>query len=134
MVGLTLTYNIIDIAHKHLNSSIYKFEADGARHDLQNAKAKLSSDAQQALLQKDFEYNRYTLAGRQLNAAGAAYMQQLSLYNNGLSSIIELNTAQDFYIQAQRDYVEARIGLMKSVINYSLVTNTFDAMLQTLKL
>ena len=134
LVGLTMTYDIFNIAHKRLNSAIYRFQSDAAYHNLQNEKASLSSDAQQALLEKDFQFNRLVETKHQLDEAQSAYTQQLSLYNNGLSSIIELNTAQDYYIQAQRDYVEAKVGLMRSVINYSLVTNTFTTLLQTIKL
>ena len=134
LVGLTMTYNILNIAHKKLNSNIYRFQSEAAYHQLQNEKANLSSDVQQALLEKDFQHNRLVETRHQLDAAASAYSQQLSLYTNGLSSIIELNTAQDYFIQAQRDYVEAKVGLMKSVINYSLVTNTFAALLQTIKL
>jgi len=134
LIGLTMTYDIFNIAHKKLNSAIYRFQSDAAYHALQNEKANLNSDVQQALLEKDFQFNRLVETKHELDEAASAYTQQLSLYTNGLSSIIELNTAQDYYIQAQRDYVEAKVGLMKSVINYSLVTNTFTALLQTIKL
>jgi len=134
LVGLTLTYDIFNIAHKRLNSSIYKYEMDAAYHQLENEKINLNSDVQQALLEKDFEFNRLIETRHQLDEAATAYKEQLSLYTNGLSSIIELNTALDYYIQAQKDYVEANVGLMRSVINYSLVTNTFAALVQTLKL
>jgi len=134
LVGLTMTYDIFNIAHKRLNSSIYRFQADAAFHQLENEKASLNSDVQQALLEKDFQITRLSETKHQLDEAASAYGQQLSLYTNGLSSVIELNTAQDYYIQAQRDYVEAKVGLMKSVLNYSLVTNTFTTLLQTIKL
>jgi len=103
-------------------------------HNLQNEKDNLNSSVQQALLEKDFQFNRLVETRHQLDAATSAYTQQLSLYTNGLSSIIDLNTAQEYYIQAQRDYVEAGVGLMKGVINYTLVTNTFTTLLQTIKL
>ena len=134
LVGLTMTYDIFNVAHKRLNSSVYRYEMDAAYHQLQNEKVNLNSDVQQALLEKDFEYNRLVETKHELDEAATAYNQQLSLYKNGLSSIIELNTALDYYIQAQKDYVEANVGLMKSVINYSLVTNTFTALVQNLKL
>ena len=134
LVGLTMTYNLFNIAHKRLNSNIYKFQSEAALHNLQNEKDNLNSSVQQALLEKDFQFNRLVETRHQLDAATSAYTQQLSLYTNGLSSIIDLNTAQEYYIQAQRDYVEAGVGLMKGVINYTLVTNTFTTLLQTIKL
>lgn len=134
LVGLTMAYDIFNIAHKRLNTSIYKFQADAAAHQLENEKINLNGQVQQALLEKDYEVNRLNQTQNQLNQAATAYTEQLSLYNNGLSSIIELTTAEDYYIQAENDFVEARVGLMKSIINYALVTNTFPALLQTIKL
>jgi outer membrane protein TolC len=101
---------------------------------LENEKINLNSEVQQALIEKDFQLSQLAETKHEVDEAGRAYTQQLSLYNNGLSSIIELNTALDYYIQAQKDYVEANVGLMKSIINYSLVTNSFTALVQTLKL
>ena len=134
LVGLTLSYDIFNIAHQKLNSAIYRFQSDAALHQLQNEKNNLSTEAQQAQLEKDFQFNRLIETKHQLDEASEAYNQQLSLYNNGLSSIIDLNTAQDYYLQAQKDFIDAKVGLMKSVIDYSLVTNSFTALVQTLKL
>ncbi|MFI4962861.1 MAG: TolC family protein [Legionellales bacterium] len=134
LVGLTLTYDIFNIAHKRLNSSIYKFQSDAANHQLLEQKDKLSGAVQQALLEKDFQLNRLIETKHQLDAASSAYTQQLSLYQNGLSSIIDLNTALSYYLQAQRDYLDAKVGLMSSILNYSLVTNSFNSLVQTLKL
>jgi outer membrane protein TolC len=134
MFGLTMLYDIFGIAHKRINAAIYRFQSDAAYHELKNEKVNLNNDVQQALLEKDFQLNRLSETGHQLRSATAAYTQQLSLYNSGLSSIIELSTAQEFYIQAQIDYVDARVGLMRSIINYSLVTNSFGALVQTLNL
>jgi len=133
-LGLTMTYDIVNIARKRLNSNIYKFQAEAASHLLENEKINLNSEVQQALIEKDFQLSQLAETKHEVDEAGRAYTQQLSLYNNGLSSIIELNTALDYYIQAQKDYVEANVGLMKSIINYSLVTNSFTALVQTLKL
>ena len=133
-VGLTLTYDIMNIVHKRLNASVARFEADAAYHQLQNEKAALNDEVQRALIEKDFQTNKLFETGNQLESASSAYSQQLGLYKSGLSSVIELNTALSYYITAQKDYLDARVGLMKSVLNYSLVTNSFNTLVQTLKL
>jgi outer membrane protein TolC len=134
MVGLTLTYDIFNIARKQLNTAVYKYQADAAYHRLQNAKANLDNDISQALIEKEFQDSKLSETRHQFYAALSVYTQQLSLYNNGLSSIIELNTAWQYYVQSQRDYLDARVAFMRSIINYSLVTNSFNALVQNLKL
>ena len=134
MFALTFTYDIFNIVHKHLNSAVSRFESEAAYHQLQNEKVQLNDEVQKALLEKDFQLGRLSETANQLKSAGAAYNQQLSLYNSGLSSLIDLNTALTYYINAQKDYVDAKVGLMKSILNYSLVTNSFTGLVQTLKL
>ena len=133
-VGLTLTYDIMNIARKRLNQPVAKFEADAAYHQLQNEKANLNDEVQRALIEKDFQLNKLLETEHELSSASSAYNQQMGLYKSGLSSVIDLNIALSYYITAQKDYLDAKVGLMKSVLNYSLVTNSFTALVQTLKL
>ena len=134
LAGLTLTYDIVNIARKRLRSSVNRFETEAAYHQLMDEKENLNNAVQQAQLEKDFQLNRLAETKHQLDAASSAYSQQLSLYHNGLSSIIELNTALNYYIQAQIDYLDAKTGSMRSIFNYSLVSNSFNSLVQTLKL
>ena len=134
LVALTFTYDIFNIIHKHLNSAVSRFESEAAYHQLQNEKVQLNDEVQKAFIEKDFQLGRLSETANQLKSAASAYNQQLSLYNSGLSSLIDLNTALSYYIVAQKDYVDAKVGLMKSIINYSLVTNSFAGLVQTLKL
>ena len=133
-VGLTLTYDIMNIARRRINQPVAKFEADAAYHQLQNEKANLNDEVQQALIEKDFQLNKLLETEHELSSASSAYSQQMGLYKSGLSSVIDLNIALSYYITAQKDYLDAKVGLMKSVLNYSLVTNSFTALVQTLKL
>lgn len=134
LAGLTFSYDIFSLVHRHLYSNVNRFETEAAYHQLLNEKENLNSAVQQAAIEKDFQVTQLAETKRQLQAANAAYGQQLSLYKNGLSSIIDLNTALNYYIEAETAYLDAKIGLMRSVLNYSLVTNTFTGLVQTLNL
>ena len=124
----------MNIARRRINQPVAKFEADAAYHQLQNEKANLNDEVQQALIEKDFQLNKLLETEHELSSASSAYSQQMGLYKSGLSSVIDLNIALSYYITAQKDYLDAKVGLMKSVLNYSLVTNSFTALVQTLKL
>ncbi len=134
LVGLTLTYDIVNIARKRLRSSVNRYETEAAYHQMLNEKENLNNDLQQAQLEKDYQLSRLSETRNQLSAASSAYDQQLSLYHSGLSSIIDLNTALNYFIQAQVDYLDARMGSVRSILNYSLVSNSFNSLVQTLKL
>lgn len=133
-VGLTMTYDIMNIVRKKLSTSVSKYEAEASAHQLEQAKIDINNSLQQSLLESDYERKRLAETDHQLHSASTAYEQQANLYRNGLSSIIELDVALSYYIQARKDYLEAKVGYMRSILNYSLVTNSFNSLVQTLKL
>jgi adhesin transport system outer membrane protein len=133
-IGLTLTYDIMNIVHKKLVSNVSKYQSEASAHQLQQAKDNINESYQQALLESNYELKRLNETGHQLNSATLAYQQQANLYQNGLSSVIDLDVALSYFIQARKDYTDAKISYMRSVLNYSLVTNSFNSLVQTLNL
>ena len=133
-VGLTLTYDIMNIVRKKLSTNVTKYEAEASAHDLEQAKIDINNSLQQSLIETDYQRKRLSETAHQLASASTAYNQQANLYRNGLSSIIELDVALSYYIQARKDYLDSKVGYMRSILNYSLVTNSFNLLVQTLKL
>jgi outer membrane protein TolC len=133
-VGITMTYDIMDIVRKRLNTNVSKYASDASAHQLEQAKIDISNSLRQASIENEYQLKKLSETERQLRSASVAYGQQSNLYRNGLSSIIELDLALSYYIQARRDYLDAKVGYMRSIINYSLVTNSFNSLVQTLKL
>ena len=133
-VGLTLTYDFMNIVRKKLSASVSKYESEASAHQLEQAKIDINNSLQQSLIESDYERKRLNETSHQLQSASVAYEQQANLYRNGLSSIIELDVALSYYIQARKDYLDSKVGYMRSILNYSLVTNSFNSMVQALKL
>jgi adhesin transport system outer membrane protein len=133
-LGLTFTYDIMNIVHKRLASNVSKYQSEASAHQLQQAKDDINQSYQQALLESNYQLKRLNETGHQLHSATLAYQQQGNLYQNGLSSIIDLDIALSYFIQARKDYADAKISYMRSVLNYSLVTNSFNSLVQTLNL
>jgi len=113
---------------------VSKYQAEASGHQLQQAKDDIADSYQQALLESNYQLKRLGETGHELQSATLAYQQQANLYQNGLSSIIDLDIALSYYIQAERDYADARLGYVRSILNYSLVTNSFNSLVQTLNL
>jgi len=133
-VGLTLTYDIMNIVRKRLSSSVSKYESEASAHQLAQAKVDINNSLQQSLIESEYQRKRLAETNHELQSASTAYEQQANLYHNGLSSIIDLDIALSYYIQARKDYLDAKVGYMRSILNYSLVTNSFNSLVQALKL
>lgn len=133
-VGLTLTYDIMNIVRKKLSTSVSRYESEASAHELKQARIDINNAYQQSLIENEYQRKRLTETARQLQSAATAYDQQANLYLNGLSSIIELDVALSYYIQARKDYLDSKVGYMRSILSYSLVTNSFNSLVQALKL
>ncbi len=133
-VGLTLAYDLMNIARKHINATIYKYDVEASQHRLDQERRDLNNELQRARIETDYQLRRLGETERQMHAADVAFGQQSNLYRNGLSSVIDLNLALSYSIQARKDYLDSKAGYMRSVLNYALVTNSFSNMVQTLKL
>jgi outer membrane protein TolC len=133
-VGLTFSYDIMNIVHKKLSANISSYESDASAHQLEQAKIDINNGLQQSVIESEYKQKQLDETTHQLQSASVAYEQQSNLYRNGLSSIIELDIALSYYIQARKDYLNAKSGYMRSILNYSLVTNSFNSLVQTLKL
>lgn len=133
-VGLTLSYDLMNIARKHINANIYKYDVEASQHRLDQERRDLNDELQRARIETDYQLRRLSETERQMHAADVAFGQQSNLYRNGLSSVIDLNLALSYSIQARKDYLDSKAGYMRSVLNYALVTNSFSTMVQTLKL
>ncbi|MBS1594218.1 MAG: TolC family protein [Bacteroidetes bacterium] len=133
-VGLTLSYDLMNIARKHINANIYKYDVEASQHRLDQERRDLNDELQRARIETDYQLRRLGETERQMHAADVAFGQQSNLYRNGLSSVIDLNLALSYSIQARKDYLDSKAGYMRSVLNYALVTNSFSNMVQTLKL
>ena len=133
-VGLTLTYDIMNIVRKKLSVNVTKYQSEASAHDLEQAKTDINNSLQQSTIETEYQHKRLNETAHQLSSASKAYEQQANLYRNGLSSIIELDVALSYYIQARKDYLDSKVGYMRSILNYSLITNSFNSLVQTLKL
>jgi outer membrane protein, adhesin transport system len=102
-IGLTLTYDIMNIAHKRLSSAVSRYESEASAHQLEQAKIDINNSYQQTLIENDYERKRLIETDHQLRSAAQAYEQQANLYRNGLSSIIDIDIALSYYIQARKD-------------------------------
>ncbi|PTS95620.1 TolC family protein [Pedobacter sp. HMWF019] len=132
LVGIGITYNLFDIKHKQLQLHTQKLVSDFALKKLKEQQVLLESSSDQAALEFNTALQRLQEIPHQLHAAEAAYRQKLSLYKNGLSDIIELNTALSLLYRAETDYATAKYTFCRALFQRSVAQNKVDTFLKSL--
>jgi len=133
LVGLGITYNILDYKHTRLQLKTQMAATQYAQKKLEEQKALISSALGQADVELSTANDRLREIPQQLNAARAAYRQKLALYRNGLTNIIELNTALSVLYRAETDYTNAKFLFCKALFQKAITGNQLTLLLNSLK-
>lgn len=133
LTGLTFTYNLFDIKHRHDQVVEGRYKTQAADQMLQEEKIALDD-----LLQKaDQTYASTTEIldnmPAQLNAAQQAYAQQLALYRSGLNTLVDVTNALYELRQAEADYVYAQDQMIQVLYIRAGLNNRLDDFLKLFK-
>ncbi len=128
-----LPTNIIDYKKSKLQLHTQQASSNYVQKRLEEQQALLSSSIGQADIELSTADSRLKEIPQQLTAANAAYRQKLSLYKNGLTDIIELNTALSVLYRAETDYTNAKYLFCKAVFQKAIVTNQLSFLINSLK-
>ncbi|WP_116788474.1 TolC family protein [Flavobacterium psychrotrophum] len=132
LVGLAISYDIFDFRHRQLKLRTQKKVTDYAIKSLDEQKALLSLAVSQADLELNTAEQRLEEIPNQLRAAKAGYRQKLSLYNSGLTDIIELNAALAILYRAETDYAQARFSYVSALFQKAVTGNQVNSLLNLL--
>ncbi|MFT3704412.1 MAG: TolC family protein [Agriterribacter sp.] len=133
LVGVGITYNIIDYKKSKLQLRIQQASTAYSQKQLQEQHVLLSTSINEADIELTTADNRLKEIPQQLKAANAAYRQKLSLYKNGLTDIIELNTALSTLYRAETDYSNAKFLFCRAVFQKAIATNQLTLLINSLK-
>ncbi len=133
LVGIGITYNILDYKRKRLQLDIQQANTRYAEKKLEEQTALLKNERKMNMVELTTAYHRLQEIPRQLEAATAAYRQKLALYKNGLTDIVELNLALHMLYRAETEYAQAKFNFSKAVFEQAMLENQLPALLQTLK-
>lgn len=133
LVGVGVTYNIIDYKKSKLQLRTQQASTVYTQKKLEEQHALLSASISQADIELSTADSRLKEIPQQLTAANAAYRQKLSLYKNGLTDIIELNTALSVLYRAETDFTNAKFLFCKAVFQKAIVTNQLPFLINSLK-
>lgn len=133
LVGVGISYNLFDLRRRQLKLRTQKTITDYSRNKLDEQKALLYSNAQQADVEMSTAVDRMHEIPVQLKAAEAGYRQKLSLYRSGLTDIIELNAALNILLRAETDYAQARYAYNNALFHKAIADNQVNTILNLLK-
>jgi adhesin transport system outer membrane protein len=133
LVGVGISYNLFDLRRRQLKLHTQKAESDYAHNKLEEQKALLASSSNQANAEMETAKQRLVEIPHQLKAANDSYRQQLSLYKNGLSNIIDLDAALNILYRAETDYAQAKYDYNNALFGQAVTQNQVTTVLNLLK-
>ncbi len=133
LVGLGVSYNLFDLKRRQLKLRTQKANTDYDVRKLQEQQQLLANSASQADVEMQTALDRLKEIPNQLNAANASYRQQLSLYRNGLSNIVDLDAALNILYRAETDYMQAKYDYSNALFQKAITENQVNSILNLLK-
>ena len=133
LFGLSLTYNIFDLKHRHDELVEGKYLADAKQNALQNQQISLNAMMQQANATYATTLEKLKEIPVQLFSARQAYGQQLALYRSGLNTLIDVTNSQYVLLQAETSYVLMQDELLQLLYIRAGLGGQLDTFLQNFK-
>jgi adhesin transport system outer membrane protein len=132
LVGVGISYNLFDLRRRQLKLRTQRTETDYALKNLQEQQSLLALGVNQADAELNTAKQRLQEIPNQLKAANAGYRQKLSLYNSGLTDIIELNAALNILYRAETDYAQAKFAYTSALFQKAVTGNQVSTVLNLL--
>lgn len=133
LLGVTLTYNIFDLKHRHDQLVEGKYLADSRQNALQTQQLTLNQMMQQANATYATTLEKLKEIPVQLNSAQQAYAQQMALYRSGLNTLIDVTNAQYVLLQAETNYVLTQDELLQLLYIRAGLGGQLDTFIQNFK-
>jgi outer membrane protein TolC len=130
LVGVGITYDLFDLKRKQVQLKTQQASTNYAEKEFQRQQLLLNLNENKVDAQLVTAGERLQEIPHQLAAAQAAYRQQLSLYKNGLTTILELNTALEVLYRAETDLIRAKYMYVQMLFEKAINSNQVQTLLQ----
>ncbi len=126
IVGITLSWNLMSPLKNRGANASSEATAAAARsdHDLLESQLRNQASLADVRITNMLEFVREV--PRQLSAAEAAYTQKKALYDNGLSTLVEIQQALYTLNRAEADRSVAYAGLWQALLQKAAAAGDFD--------
>lgn len=126
--GVSVTIPIFYGLQSRSQAAFAKVQYQNAALDRDATEIRVKTEVMQAYQNFEDAKTSYLAAQAQLKAAELTYKTEKERYELGISNIVEMNTTNQAYIQAQGDYQSALFTLMfqRLLIDYAVGTLKFE--------
>ena len=126
LLGVAATINLTDLRRANSRTQLQQFRVQEATNQLSVERVQLqnaltTADSLLAVVQL-----KLTELPTALRSANDVYNQRLSLYNNGLETILSLTDALQLLSLVEKDYVEAQNRAVRLRLQRAYATNNFE--------
>ena len=126
LVGVGMVWNLTTIARSSKKVSAQKLISSGLQDEYKAVDLQLKAQDDAANARIDFAMQNYKEAPRQVNAAQQAYLQRTTLYNNGLTNLVDVTQALYILNRAETDRDVIYTNVWQALLMKAAATGDFN--------
>ncbi|TRW23941.1 TolC family protein [Flavobacterium zepuense] len=126
LVGVGVVWNLTSIARSSKKVSAQKLISGGLQDEYKAIDLQLKAQDDAANARMDFAMQNYKEAPRQVNAAQQAYLQRTTLYNNGLTNLVDVTQALYILNRAETDRDVIYTNVWQALLMKAAATGDFN--------
>lgn len=126
LLGVGVTWNLTTIARSSKKVSAQKLIAQGLEEEYKAVDIQLKAQEDAANVRMDYAMQNYKEAPRQVRAAQQAYLQRTTLYNNGLTNLVDVTQALYTLNRAETDRDIIYTNVWQALLMKAAATGDFN--------
>ncbi|WP_293897386.1 TolC family protein [Sphingobacterium sp. UBA5670] len=126
LLGLGINWNLTSIARINKKISAQRYTNDALREEYQTAEARLTAQLDAADVKIQLARKSDVEAPRQVSAAQQAYNQKMTMYKNGLATLVDVTQTLYTLNRAETDREIVHINLWQSLLLKAAAAGDFD--------
>ncbi len=126
LLGLGINWNLTSIARINKKISAQRYTNDALREEYQTAEAQLTAQLDAADVKIQLARKSDVEAPRQVSAAQQAYNQKMTMYKNGLATLVDVTQTLYTLNRAETDREIVHINLWQSLLLKAAAAGDFD--------
>lgn len=126
LLGIGMTWNLTTIARSSKKVSAQKLIAQGLEEEYKAVDLQLKAQEDAANARMGFAMENYSEAPRQVRAAQQAYLQRTTLYNNGLTDLVDVTQALYTLNRAETDRDIIYTNVWQALLMKAAATGDFN--------
>ncbi len=126
LFGVGMVWNLTTIARSSKKVSAQKLITEGLQEEYKAVDMQLKANDDAANARMDFALQNYKEAPRQVKAAQQAYLQRTTLYNNGLTNLVDVTQALYTLNRAETDRDVIYTNVWQALLMKAAATGDFN--------